>query len=432
MEDHNKFLLFKSNSQKIKRMTIIKTGIFILISALMFHLFQSNKTMHPVWLVPYLSGAKNYSLGEPWHYSKNELNDIKKNGSYEYFENYKFKKYNNEDLVVNHYNSKNYLYIVIAVSKMFWWLPIIKALKLFQFLIHLILSSLLLYNLSNYKRYIFLFIYVWNPFVIYFATFPFYYFYQFIPSVIAILVLKLNTKPWFFNLMMMVLGFLINVRITIIFLVITTIFYFYKKHTFKELLIGLMIFIITFLGTIDSESGKNPWHTMYIGIGAYPNNYLSELSDFVGTRLYKDVTGESISFNNKENYEKYNNIMKEYYIKILKEDPILLMKNAVFNYLQAFAFGHFANRGLIINIVSILCGLLVLIYMILKKKYNYVILISASGIGHCLYYPPIQQYMFGSFVIIIFGLIDSINTQVLNRIATNLRLNKLKFLLLKD
>ena len=51
----------------------------------MFYLFQSNKTMHPVWLVPYLSGAKNYSYGGPWLYSKAELNDIKENGSYEYF-----------------------------------------------------------------------------------------------------------------------------------------------------------------------------------------------------------------------------------------------------------------------------------------------------------------------------------------------------------
>ena len=223
-----------------------------------------------------------------------------------------------------------------------------------------------------------------------------------------------------------------NVRITIIFLVITIMFYLFKKHTFRELLTGAMILVIAFFGTGSSNSEKSPWHTMYVGIGAYPNNYLSELSDNVGPRLYQDVTGEKINFNNNEDYKKYNNIIKEHYFKILKEEPTLLIRNAVLNYLQSFAFGHFANRGLIINVISIFCGLLVFVYMIVKKKYNYVILISASGIGHCLYYPPIQQYMFGSYVIIIFGLIDSIKPLDLHLILNNSRLNKIKYILQID
>ena len=55
------------------------------------------------------------------------------------------------------------------------------------------------------------------------------------------------------------------------------------------------LFSYRFIHSINKPTEKNLWHTVYVGIAAYENPYVKELSDNEGYRLYEETTGERLS-----------------------------------------------------------------------------------------------------------------------------------------
>ena len=151
---------------------------------------------------------------------------------------------------------------------------------------------------------------------------------------------------------------------------------------------------------------------MYVGLGAYPNPYVEKLSDNAGYEMFTERTGISLSFSIGGNYyndevqEKFRKVFEEEYLHVLKNSPWLLARNAVLNGLQSFSLGYFTSSRLL-SYLSCVCGLLVLIWLVLQRRFIWVMAIGIHSLSFTPYYPPIHAYMFGAYILIICAILIS-------------------------
>ena len=207
-----------------------------------------------------------------------------------------------------------------------------------------------------------------------------------------------------------VIGFMLNVRMTMLFAAILASVLLFKNYKFKFSFFAIFIMVFSFCITRSSQTATSRWHTTYVGIGAYSNEYLSKLSDESGVELYELKTNKKIVpalQRSKEYIGEYNNICKKEYFRILRERPFLIFKNSVLNILQSYSIGHLANRGIFVNLLSAILGLFIILWLLFKRKYWLVISIGLLSATFTPYFPPIQQYMFGSYLLIVVAIIDS-------------------------
>jgi hypothetical protein len=88
---------------------------------------------------------------------------------------------------------------------------------------------------------------------------------------------------------------------------------------------------------ISKNSTGSPWHTIYIGVGAYENNLgVPDLGDNRGYEYFYQKTGIKINtdalygnYNDEKIHKTYMNSLKNRYFEIITEDPIQLIKNAI-------------------------------------------------------------------------------------------------------
>ena len=52
-----------------------------------------------------------------------------------------------------------------------------------------------------------------------------------------------------------------------------------------------LVVCVSVFSLIDFDSKKNPWYTLYIGVGAYSNSYMQSLHVGNGFRLMERKTG---------------------------------------------------------------------------------------------------------------------------------------------
>tara|TARA_B110000259_G_scaffold69561_1_gene81950 strand:- start:211 stop:729 length:519 start_codon:yes stop_codon:yes gene_type:complete len=160
---------------------------------------------------------------------------------------------------------------------------------------------------------------------------------------------------------------------------------------------------------------KNIWHTVYAGIGAYENEYGIKLSDKDAYDLYEKETGEKLNASVGGNYyeeiiiNKYSEITKKESLVIIKNKPLMLIKNAILNTLQGYSIGYINKGGDMLNYIIALSGFLYFIYLIYFKKYIWVLMIGLSVGTFTLFYPPIQSYMYGSYLLIITSFVSTLS-----------------------
>jgi len=160
---------------------------------------------------------------------------------------------------------------------------------------------------------------------------------------------------------------------------------------------------------INKPTEKIIWHTVYVGIGAYPNSNVSYLSDNFGYQLYRDSTGTELNASLGGNYyddsviKRYSEITKNTAIGILKKDPALFIRNALSNTFQCFSIGYVKTNSPILNIISAILGLLYCI-LLWKSKQNFIIVsILLYAFMFFVYYPPIPAYLFGAYILLVFS-----------------------------
>jgi len=379
------------------------------------YIMQPVKGMSPVYSVPYFSGAKQLSFGGEWKFDLAEV-DILKGKSIQDLYFYDFDNENKELLPYNLTNS-GFLYLVALTDSIIPVLGPIGAIVFFQLLVHMFICWIIYKKMDNkIMKKLFLFFYYCNPLVIYFALFPFYYFWQVIPSVIFIYYYfdkspKINYYLYTLCVFLAFLAFVI--RPTVLFLVLGIIGYVWYKYQNKYALLGIPFFalLVMIWGNYfnHTERAGGPWHTIYIGIGAYPNPYpeLEKLSDNQGYETYNKLTGEQMSASIDGTYTKsiekrktYLNLLKNQYLKIVKENPLLITRNAILNYFQGFSIGYITGKPYYVHLIISLTGLFLFLWLFLTKRWVEIGAISLSHISFTPYYPPIQAYYYGSILLI--------------------------------
>lgn len=392
--------------------------IFILIFIIQVFLYGPRIGQSPVFTVQYFSGAKLFNIDKGWLFDKNETEKMKSLKGYNIY-TYQF---DNPQKAISTYNenSSGLLYVIIFADHIFPFLGPIGALVLLQIIIHLICCFIIYFKLKRpVEKILFLLLYFINPVVVYFVIFPMYYFWTIIPSVIF-LYYYINSKTtnltgYIITAILCFIGYAIRPTVLPLLLLIPAYNYF-KTRNLKPL-IAFPVYLILFFGWnryLNFTKNYTPWHTMFVGVGAYPNSYpyLQKLSDNEGFDRYDSITGLQVSTSINGNFHEdsirndYSKVIESEYFKIVKKSPLLIVRNGVLNFLQSFSVGYKPGYSFLIHILVSISGLVLIFFLIKLKKWMLLLAIAFASISFTPYYPPISAYMYGSYIIIVYSIIS--------------------------
>lgn len=401
-------------NRTVSRLEIVISALVILICCF---IFDNKKQQSDVWLAPYFSGASNLDMSLDWRYSPKESVQFQGFSEEEKL-SYRFKKHPESDLDLYDYNSKGFLYWVFIAKQIFFWTGDIVSIEYLHIAIFVLLSILFLtrFQLLS-QRLILLLLFSLNPLIIHFVTFPYNFFWQIVVSVLILVTLLLK-KPSFFSIILIsiVIGLSVATRPTTIFLALAYLTLILFKEECKQLhkLIAIVL-VISIIFLLPNSTRKNPWFTMFIGLGAYQNEYVAELSDNEGYAYFEQATGVPLNASIGGNYyeneiqEEFLTVFKKRYVEILRSNPGLILKNAIVNTLQGFSIGYLTNKPDWINYLIAFSGMLIMIIFLYYRQYLVILMILMNNVGFTLYYPPIPAYMYGAYPFLIFGFVTILN-----------------------
>lgn len=397
----------------MKKTNLIVILILLIYGLAITNIFWNEKWMTHYWTFPYFSGAANFDRLFEWKISISDFNHT----SSMIIDEYKNYKHATSDDLIS-YNLNNYGYVLVAfLSKiLFPFFGDIQGIAWLQLIVHYTFSFIIIFFGLPIKVYkiLFFILYTVNPLVIHYVTFPFYYFWMFLPSFcFGILILKPEWRNWWVYAATPIMFFSILIRPTTIFLALFFyMLYFSYQKTSREMLKITSLFVIFILGIIfiSSSSNSSPWHTMYVGIGAYPNQLgIFDLSDNRGydyfysqTSILIDTYAINGNWNNPEIRLHYLQVIKERYIDILLDEPFLLAGNAILNLFQTFSIGYITGSP-ILTWISTFLGFLIFSFLIYSKQIVWALAILSSSISFALYFPPIPAYNFSAYMLLTLG-----------------------------
>lgn len=414
-----KFLAFISKYYVALLITAIFLGVVFL------YLLMPVYGMSTVWSVPYFSGAANTHWGGEWLFAPVDVQNFRSIKGFDiYF--YEFQNYPASELASYSYNTTAYLYLIKIAHTIFPFLGQVGAVVLFQLLVHVGLVAIVMSRLPGavYKL-LFVLLYAINPLILYITIMPFYYFWSVMGSAGALLILT-SPKSSVIKILgytsLIIIGFLTRATVlpVIVFAVMALLYY---RQFISAAVSMILVFSCVFLFNtfINQTIGYGPWHTAFIGIGAYPNPYpyLYDLNDDRGIERYETLTGTDIStsiggnFYQEEIKGHYAEVMQTEYIQIARENPVLMVRNVILNTLQFYSVGHLANRSFILNLLISLSGLAVLTFLAIHRAFGFILLIFFTGFGVAMLYPPIPAYNFATYLVLVFSVISTLHYKTL-------------------
>ncbi len=387
------------------------------------YLFSSKGMMSISWTFPYFSGAANFEKLFDWQISPADYDLASRLTSQEYL-NYRHQQTDNT--IAYGLNSYGYVLVALLSRSIFYWCGDIQGIIYLQILIHLLICLFFITFAftDNKTRLLFVFLYAANPLVIYFATFPFYYFWLCLPSAcFAILMLK---PLWCTQIMIVstpVLLISLLIRPTTVFLCFLFFIYAYKlaaKANLFPFISTLSVFSAGLILFASVNPRLPPWHTMYIGFGGYANTIgIANLSDDEGYQYFFDKTSIKISTNpitgnwgQPALMKSYNKTIREEYFRILMIHPGFALKNALINLGQVFSVGYIDKRPLL-SLLSSFAGWCIIIYLLIQKQYSWVLAVICSALSFFWYFPPIPAYNYASYFLLACGIISSTSSRYL-------------------
>ena len=372
-------------------------------------LFWNPHSQSSSWIFPYFSGAANLGSDLAWRV---DVNGFAQFATLPYSEqmNFRFGRVDLPNLAAYSVLDKGYIYVIWLAQTIMFWLPQIKAVIWLQIVFH-ILSSLwvICWLSSRRQQVIFLLAYAANPIVLHFVTFAYHYYWQVIPSL-----------AWFWyesregassgrriGLLALVLAaaFLIR-QSTVIVSLLILVYAAWRNRT----VIGWAAVVCFLAFVMIAKNPSQPWHTAYVGIGAYPNAAGIALDDESGYKLFKESTGIRINtappdgnYYDEQVRGRYYGVLKERIVEYAAEHPVQLAKNAALNVLQGYSVGYPVGQHLLAY-ASAFIGMVFLLALLLHRMYLISALILAGVAGFVAYYPPIPAYMFGNYLLLSLGL----------------------------
>ena len=412
-----------------KRMTPYLTFVVeIIIIYVALRIMDFNQTMGGMWIAPYLSAALNFDWSTLSLWVSPEEVKLFASLDKESMFNYHFTS--TISLSSYDYLSKGLVFFIVLAKKIFFWMGDLEALQYLQYSVH-ILISLFFISLfqKKYQKVLFFILYAVNPLVLWVANHPFYYFWQVIPSAIFLYwYFKRNISLVLLLLFSIVFALVYITRPTVLFLILFFYILYAIKTNLRDSLMGIMLFGL--LINLAPSLSKGPWHTAYIGVGAYENSYHIKLDDRDGYKLYYQKSGKIIDSNSimdKKNKEAYYGVLKEEVLQMIEETPLLFMRNALYNTIQAYGVGYsyhlYQKFGNSIVYAEILLALTVILLLLYTKQYILFLAIGLSSGSFTLYYPPILTYMFGNIILIVVAIIGTVDFFVEKRRSVNVSSN---------
>jgi hypothetical protein len=387
-------------------------------------ILNTERSQGPKWYGPYLSAAANVE----WGAFNFDLDETVRYGEMSPDERAKYRFQASEELVPYKHNSVGYVYFVAAATSLLPWLPDLAAIEGLQIALHVFFCIWIIYLLrSPTAKLLFLLLYALNPLVIYYVTIPFYYFVQAIPSFLIVLLLLAITdnrwpdRPAAFVLGIAggaVLGLALLTRPTTIGAVLGVFALAITTHRMRwPALAGAAVLALVVLTGRLADDQHGPWHTAYIGLGAYPNEFVTDdfrpaFNDDVGYAFYLSQRGVQLDTELGGNYyedeviEDYMSLLRQEYLSVVRKDWPNVLRNATLNTLQGFSVGHVRQKGYSFQLPVAASGLVVLAAMAWTGQYVLILLIGATVGTFTVFAPPIPGYMYGAYALLVFGAVE--------------------------
>lgn len=389
-------------------------GNVLLMAVAMWWSFSHwrDQRMGTNWMGPYLSAAQ--ALDPMKGVFLVDLEDVQR---FKYLDDahledaYRFSNVGNHKPFL--YGSPGYSYLIKAATLLFPFAGHQTAIILLQCLFHLLLCFGILStrSLSFRFRLLFLILYALNPLVLRFVTFNFYYFWQVIPSFgILYLYLKVKNKLCWL-LILGTLPLVLLTRPTTLFVcgAFLLLLFWHRSRVFA---VGYAVLLAATVVWLYVPATKNPWHTFFAGVGGYANPYGISLNDEDAYALYQKHTGIKLNASTGGNFydssvqQEYTAITQHEYLTILEKSPVLLIKNAVVNFFGSFSVGYVNKASDWLNYLIALSGLAFAAFLAYRRKFHIMIFLTLGVVGFVFYYPPIPAYMYGNYLLLVWGLIE--------------------------
>lgn len=367
--------------------------------------FWNPKSQSPSWIYPYFSGAANLGLDLAWRVDISGFADFE-GMTYTQQMDYRFSRAEPGNLAPYSVLDKGYVFVIWIAQTVLFWLAPIKACIWLQILFHVTSSLWVAGRLgSRRQQVIFTLAYAVNPVVLHFVTFAYYYYWQVIPALAWLWYETrkgvITSRGLYLLALVLAAAFLLRQSTIIVSLFILA----YAAWRHKRIAAwGAVVCFIAF--AMFAKPPSQPWHTAYVGIGAYPNDAGIELDDESGYRMFRDKVGIQIdttppngNFYDEKVRGQYYVVLKERLTSYAKEHPMHLMRNAVLNVLQGFSVGYPVGHP-VLAYASAFLGLAVLSLLVFFRMYVTITIVLLSMLGFVVYYPPIPAYMFGNYLLL--------------------------------
>jgi putative flippase GtrA len=414
------FYVFKERNPEIstsrKRWCLEVIFVPILLFITLAIPFHNRLMQHPIWMVPYTSGAANWSVGQPWRVAIGDDTIYKQKTIEERWSDVATPAVPPAKLVEFSAHDEGWMWVLWFTRKIFPFLSDLRGAVALAIIIHLGLSCVILNHLdSSISRYIFTVIFICNPLVIFYLTLPYYYFWQAFPSLLAIIVwlYREKIKKWQIPIVILFLALCVAIRPNVIFISFTilALLVYFIRHWITYVSIILFAVCLWFI----PKTNKMPWHTVYAGLGAYPNNSGLYLSDESSYASFKKKTGVSLNASLGENYynlelrETYNQHLKKESIEYIKSHPVRSMENVFLNFSIGALSPYKPESPVWIYYIQAFLGLIFLTALIWMRLWPVLIGLSLSLGCIAFIYPPIAAYILGSLVFTAWGLTQIIS-----------------------
>jgi hypothetical protein len=391
----------------------LKLWVMVLAAAVMVActlVFWNQSSQTSGWIYPYFSGAANLSLDFAWKIDAAAypgFAQLPYAGQLEY----QFVRGQTGDLTPYSILDRGYVFIVWIAQTLFFWLPSIKAVLWFQVAFHVV-SVLWVLSLlpTTRQRLIFFLVYGVNPLVLHFVTFAYHYYWQVVPALLWLAYearggVRLERKVyWMLAAMMAVFLVRQSTLLLSLFMLGCWIWRERNLHAWIALL-AMLVFVLLV------KNPSQPWHSAYVGLGAYPNAGGIELSDESGYGRYKELSGTQINTLPPDgNY--YDETVRTAYYDALRAEligyavqhPWEVVRNALLNSAQSFSLGYMTKSRLL-SYLSAGIGALVVLVMAWRGMYLRMAVLLAGVAGFVIYFPPIPAYMFGNYLLLAWVLV---------------------------
>jgi len=378
-------------------------AIAVVLGAL---LFWNPNSQSSSWIYPFFSGAANLGFDLQWRVDSAAYPAFAALPYAEQLAKYHFAAGNPADLAPYDILDRGYVFVVWLAQKALFWMPQIKAVIWLQIAFHTASSLFVLGRLdSGPKRLAFILFYALNPLVLHFVTFAYLYYWQVLPAFAWFIWETKRGKATISGLILLALvlvGAYFIRQSTMMASALILALAAWQLRTF----LGLLV-LVAFIGlTVAAKNPSEPWHTAYVGIGAYSNADHIKLDDESGYKVFLDETGIAINTAPpKGNYydpvirQAYYGVMKDAFMTYAKAHPFEMLRNAGLNTLQGFSVGYFVG-SLAQSLINAALGLVMLGLMLYRRLYGLIAIMFFSIAGFVAYFPPIPAYMFGNFPLI--------------------------------